>query len=375
MSGDHQARSTATPDVGGGGGRLRVLVVDDDDLMRAGLRAVLSSDETIVVNVQGDEPQLPSALIDQVEHERLKTIVTQVKERVNEGASLADALTEHPKAFSTLYVNMVRSGEHSGALDVVLVRLADFTEAQARLRSKIMGTMLYPAIMMGVGLTIVMVLMTVVVPKISAMFEDMGATLPILTRILIGASSFATSYWYVMAALAAVALWFFLRWKNTEAGRAKWDALLLRVPVLGPLIRMLSIARFSRTLSTLLKSGVPLLTAMGIVRALVTNTVLGKVIDNVRDSVREGESIAGPLKRSGEFPPIVYHMIAVGEKSGQLEDMLANVADAYDSQVETRISALTSLLEPVMIVMMGAVVAFIVFSILMPILQMNTMVG
>lgn len=315
-----------------------------------------------------------NALIDQVEHERLKTIVTQVKERVNEGASLADALQEHPRAFTTLYVNMVRSGEHSGALDVVLTRLADFTEAQARLRSKIFGTLMYPAIMMGIGLIIVVILLTVVVPKISQMFTDMGATLPLLTRILIGTSNLASQYWYVVVALAALAGWIFFRWKRTEKGTEKWDAFLLKVPVLGQLIRMLAIARFSRTLSTLLKSGVPLLTAMGIVKAIITNSVLSKVIENARESIKEGESIAGPLKRSGQFPPIVYHMVSIGEKSGSLEEMLTNVADAYDSQVEVRISSLTSLLEPIMIVMMGGVVAFIVFSILMPILQMNTLV-
>lgn len=314
-----------------------------------------------------------NALIDQVEHERLKTVVTQVKERVNEGASLADALAEHPRAFSNLYVNMVRSGEHSGALDVVLVRLADFTEAQARLRSKIMGTMMYPAIMMGIGGLIVVVLLTVVVPKISQMFTDMGATLPLITRILIGGSNLVTSYWYVLMALAGLGIWAFLKWKKTEKGTKKVDAWLLKMPIFGPLIRMLAIARFTRTLATLLKSGVPLLTSMGIVRALVTNTILGQVIEDARDAIREGESIAGPLKRSGEFPPIVYHMVAIGERSGQLEDMLINVADAYDSQVETRIGALTSLLEPIMIVMMGGVIAFVVFSILMPILQMNTL--
>lgn len=315
-----------------------------------------------------------TALIDQVEQERLKTIVSQVKERVNEGASLGDALEEHPKAFSNLYVNMVRSGEHSGALDVVLVRLADFTEGQARLRSKILGTLMYPAIMMFIGLVIVAILLTVVVPKIATMFEDMQATLPFITRVLIGSANFAVAYWWLLLMLGALGVWIFLKWKATEKGTAKFDAFLLRLPVFGPMIRMLAIARFSRTLSTLLKSGVPLLTAMGIVKALVTNTVLSGVIEDARDSIREGESIAGPLRRSGQFPPIVYHMIAIGERSGQLEEMLFNVAVSYDAQVEVRIGALTSLLEPVMIVMMGGVVAFIVFSILMPILQMNTMV-
>ena len=171
-----------------------------------------------------------------------------------------------------------------------------------------------------------------------------------------------------------VAVWAFFAWKKTPKGRAKWDRLLLKAPVFGKLVRMIAVARFSRTLATLLKSGVPLLGALDIVKNIVNNTVLSEVIDSSRDSIREGESIAAPLKRSGEFPPLVYHMIAIGERSGQLEEMLVSVADAYDDQVEVSVSALTALLEPVMIVGMGGAVAFIVFSILMPILQMNTMV-
>lgn len=314
-----------------------------------------------------------NALIDQVEHERLKTIVTQVKERVNEGASFADALGEHPKAFTNLYVNMVRAGEHSGALDVVLVRLADFTEGQARLKSKIMGTLTYPAVMVGIGFVLVTVMMTVVVPKITKMFDDMGATLPLLTRMLIGVSNFTRDYFWLIGILAALGIWGFRKWHATPAGKDRVDGWLLKAPIFGGLIRMLAIARFTRTLSTLLKSGVPLLTAMEIVKALVTNNKLSKVIEDARDAIREGESIAAPLKRSGEFPPIVYHMVGIGERSGQLEDMLMNVAVAYDSQVETRITALTSLLEPILIVILGGGVSFIVFSILMPILQMNTL--
>jgi general secretion pathway protein F len=314
-----------------------------------------------------------NALIDQVEHERLKTVVTQVKERVNEGASFADALAEHPKSFSNLYVNMVRAGEHSGALDVVLVRLADFTEGQARLKSKIVGTLTYPAVMVGIGGILVTIMMTVVVPRITKMFDDMHATLPLITRILIGTSHVARDFWWLILILAGLGVWAFRKWHATPAGKEKVDGWLLKAPVFGSLVRMLAIARFTRTLATLLKSGVPLLTAMGIVKALITNVKLSKVIDDARDAIREGESIAAPLKRSGEFPPIVYHMVGIGERSGQLEDMLLNVAIAYDSQVETRIAALTSLLEPILIVCLGGGVAFIVFSILMPILQMNTL--
>lgn len=315
-----------------------------------------------------------SALQDQVEHERLKLIVSQVKTRVNEGSSLADALAQHPKVFGTLYVNMIRAGEHSGALDVVLVRLADFTESQAKLRAKIVGTMTYPVIMVFIGLIILTILFTVVVPKVTKIFEDNRITLPITTRILIEMSHLARDWWWLIFGLMGLAIWGFLRWKKSEKGRARWDRLVLRAPIFGGLVRMIAISRFSRTLATLLKSGVPLLAAMDIVKNIVDNTVLSDVIDKARDSIKEGESIAAPLKRSGQFPPLVYHMIAIGERSGQLEDMLVNVASAYETQVEVRIQALTTLLEPVMIVGMGGAVAFIVFSILLPILQLNTMV-
>lgn len=315
-----------------------------------------------------------SALQEQVDHDRLKLIVSQVKTRVNEGASLADAMALHPKVFSTLYVNMIRAGEHSGALDVVLVRLADFTESQARLRNKIVGTMIYPALMLVVGILIMAVLFTVVVPNVTKIFENNKMTLPVMTRMLIALSNFASQYWWLLLLTLVVAVWAFFAWKKTPKGRAKWDRLMLKAPVFGKLVRMIAVARFSRTLATLLKSGVPLLGALDIVKNIVNNSVLSEVIDTSRDSIREGESIAAPLKRSGEFPPLVYHMIAIGERSGQLEEMLVSVADAYDDQVEVSVSALTALLEPVMIVGMGGAVAFIVFSILMPILQMNTMV-
>jgi general secretion pathway protein F len=316
-----------------------------------------------------------TALVEQVDHERLKRVLSAVKQRVNEGSSLADALALHPKAFTTLFVNMIRAGESSGALDVVLVRLADFTEAQARLRSKVLGTLTYPAAMMLIGTVILGILFTVVIPKITKIFEDTKATLPWTTRFLIGFSSFVHDWWWAMVLGLVAAGWLFSRWIRTPPGRARWDVMVLDAPIVGKLSRHLAIARFSRTLATLLKSGVPLLTAMDIVKNIVGNTRLASVIDASRESIKEGESIAAPLKRSGEFPPLVYHMVAIGEKTGQLEEMLTNVADAYDAQVDTRISALTSLLEPVMIVVMGVVVAFIVFSILMPILQVNTIAG
>src|SRR5437764_2119051 len=315
-----------------------------------------------------------TALVDQIEQPRLKRIMGVVKQKVNEGLSLADALREHPKVFSDLYVNMIRAGESSGALDVVLVRLADFTESQAQLRNKILGAMLYPAIMVVVGIAIVSILFVVVIPKVTKIFEDMNVTLPWTPRILIGVSSFARDYWYVVLVLLPALVFGVRRYVRSPRGRAFWDRAKLRAPIFGELIRMLALSRFAKTLATLLASGVPLLTAMDIVENIVSNTLLADVIDKARDAIREGESIAAPLKRSGQFPPLVYHMLAIGERSGQWEEMLQNVAKSYEAQAEMPGGAAPPPIAPVMIVLMGGGVAFIVFFILMPIMQLNTFV-
>jgi general secretion pathway protein F len=316
-----------------------------------------------------------AALVDQVDHERMKRIVSDVRQRVNEGSSLADAIAAQGKVFSTLYINMIRAGESSGALEVVLVRLADFTESQARLRSKIIGTLTYPAAMVCIGTAIMGILFAVVIPKITKIFEDTKVALPWTTRALMGFSTSVRDWWWAFLLFFLGAAFLFARWRRTPNGRAAWDRWVLTAPLFGALVRQIAIARFSRTLSTLLRSGVPLLTSLDIVKNILGNVRLQTVVEESREAIKEGESIAAPLKRSGEFPPLVYHMVAIGERSGQLEEMLNNVANAYEAQVETKIGALTSLLEPLMIVAMGVVVAFIVFSILMPILQINTLAG
>ncbi|MCP3163815.1 type II secretion system inner membrane protein GspF [Myxococcus qinghaiensis] len=344
-------------------GRGRVNT-DDVAIFTRQLSTLLGAGVTLVESL--------TALVDQVEKERFKRALSDIKQRVNEGSTLADALGQHPKIFPNIYVNMVRAGEASGALDAVLTRLADFTENQARLQQKILSTMLYPAIMMVVGGGILVALMVFVVPKVTKIFETMKATLPLSTRILIATSNFFQNWWFVAVPVMALGVWLFMRWTKSPKGKPKWDRFVLKAPIVGSLVRLLSISRFARTLSTLLKSGVPLLAAMDIVKAIMTNTVLAEVVEKARDSIREGESIATPLKRSGEFPPLVYHMVAIGERSGQLEDMLTNVADNYETQVNVRIGALTSLLEPLLIVVMGAVIAFVALSILLPILQVNS---
>jgi general secretion pathway protein F len=345
------------------GGRINT---DDIAITTRQLATLLGAGVTLVESL--------TALVDQVEKERLKRVLSDVKQRVNEGSSLADALGQHQKIFGSLYVNMVRAGEASGALDTVLLRLADFTESQAKLRQKIVGTMLYPAIMMVVGGGILVLLMAVVVPKVTKIFESMNATLPFTTRALIAVSNLIQNWWFIIFPAFFLGIFATVTYFRSPAGKPKWDRFALRAPIFGSLVRLLAISRFARTLATLLKSGVPLLAAMDIVKAIITNSVLAEVVEKARDSIREGESIANPLKRSGQFPPLVYHMVAIGERSGQLEDMLLSVADSYETQVNVRIGALTSLLEPILIVMMGAVIAFVAFSILMPILQVNSVI-
>ena len=315
------------------------------------------------------------ALIDQVENPRLKSIWADVKQRVNEGLGFGDALGAHPRVFTGLYTNMVRAGESSGALDVVLVRLADFTEAQAELRSKLSGTMVYPALMTVISALVVAILMAVVVPKIAVLFASQKAALPLPTRLLLAISHAFERFWALMAAALVGVVWGFRRYIASPRGRPWWDGFVLGAPLFGPLVRMVAITRFCRTLSTLLGSGVPLLGAFDIVKNVVQNTQLLRVIEVARDSVKEGDSIAGPLRRSGQFPPIVTHMIAIGERSGTLEQMLGNVARSYEVQVDARLRAMTSILEPLLLVVMGVVVAFIVFAILMPMMEMTSFAG
>ena len=316
-----------------------------------------------------------TALSDQAEKAELKRVLSDIRRQVNEGSSLAAALAKHPKQFGELYVNMVKAGESAGNLDVVLMRLTEFLEAQIELRSKVVGAMIYPIIMSFVGIGIMVLLFTFVIPKITAIFKDQDATLPFLTQLLIGVSDLFSNWWFVVFPAAGLLVWGFFRWKKSDKGRPKWDRFVLKVPFVGGLVRMIAIARFSRTLGTLLTSGVPLLQALDIVKDILGNTRLIEVIEDARVNIREGESIAQPLKRSGEFPPLVTHMINIGERSGQLEEMLENVAISYKQQVDVRIQALTTILEPVMIVMMGIGAAIVVFGIMLPILQLNQMVS
>lgn len=315
-----------------------------------------------------------TAVIEQVPNPSLKKIVTQVRERVNEGSSLADAFVQHPRIFSALFVNMTRAGERSGTLEIVLERLADFTEKQVAFRHKIAAAMVYPILMTFVGIGVLGFLLGYVIPTVTQIFEDLEQTLPLPTLLLMSASDTLRRFWWVGVVAVALVLLAVDRYGRTTTGRLMLDRLKLKAPIFGQLTLKIAIARFARTLAILLKSGVPVLTSLDIVKNVVNNRVLQQVIEEARDNIREGQDIAPPLRRSQLFPPLVTHMIAVGEKSGKLEDMLLRVADTFESEVETSVQGLTSLIEPLMILVMGSVVGFIALSILLPIFQINQLV-
>lgn len=312
-----------------------------------------------------------AALQEQVDNPFLRKSISQIKDKVMEGRRMADAMKSFPDVYDDLYIYMIQAAESSGALEQVLDRLADFTESQAILKSKVTSALMYPIIMSVVGFSLMMYLLVSVVPKIVGIFEDAEAILPLPTRILMVTSSFAQSYWYLIILGIGAIIYFSKRYLKTPAGRYRIDSWSLKAPVFGELFRKIAISRFSRTLATLLRSGVQLLPALDIVKNVVNNVVLTEAIDNTKASVKEGESIAEPLRRSGQFPPMLIHMISVGEKTGGLELMLEKVADSYDGEVDTTVGTLTTLLEPLMILVMGGVVSFIVLSILLPILKMS----
>ncbi len=315
-----------------------------------------------------------NALADQIENPGLKKVITQVREKVNEGSSLATALKEFPKVFTDLYVNMIHAGEASGSLELVLLRLADYMESQVRIRNRIRAALIYPAVMTVVGITVLAVLFTFVIPKFVAIFDELNQALPLPTVILIKISSLVRTYWPLLLLAVAAGAYLLRRYKATPRGREVYDRLLLRIPVFGRLITLGVIIRFSRTLSTLMSSGVPLLQALDILATVLDNAVFAKAITSARESVIEGASLSRPLQQSGIFPPIVIHMLASGEQSGQLEEMLSKVAEIYEEQADTLASTLMSLLEPILILGMAVIVAFVVISILLPLLEMNQIV-
>ncbi len=310
---------------------------------------------------------------DQTENAALKEAFSDIRNQVNEGGTLHKALLKYPGMFNKVYVSMCEAGEMSGTLDVILIRLAEFTESQSELQAKLKSAMTYPIIMLSFMTLLVGGLFVFMIPQMKAIFEDNeDLELPALSKAVFATSDFLLAYWMFIVASFVVGVFLFLLWKKSPSGSVTWDAVVLKFPVFGNLIRMVSVARLTRTLATLLDGGVPMLNAMSIVRNVVDNETLAVALDDARDNISEGESIAGPLKRSGQFPPIVIHMVNIGEKTGELESMLTQVSDSYDFQVRNKVDSFTSILEPVMLVLMGLIVAVIVFSVVLPMLAMQS---
>ena len=314
-----------------------------------------------------------NALVEQCVDPHLERVLRNVKEEITSGNNLAEAMAKHPRFFSDLYVNMVRAGEASGHLDVVLTRIADYLQKQASLKGKVLAAITYPAIMVIVGLAVVIFLMSYVVPRITQILKDRGQPLPFITELLMTASDFTKAYWiYVL--LAMIIGGFFLKSLiGTDAGRLKFDSLLLRLPIFGTLFSKQAISRFALTFSTLLKSGLPALDSLKIVALVVNNAKLTQVINNIHARIIEGADIATPIRKSKVFPPMVGYMVAVGEQSGQLEEILDRIAESYEEELDLTIQRLTSMIEPIIIILLAVVVGFIIAAVLLPLLDFSSM--
>jgi type II secretion system protein F len=314
-----------------------------------------------------------SLLIESSENERFKMVASDILKTVQGGGYLSDALTKHPKAFTSFYVSMVRAGEAGGVLEAVLSRLGEFLESAQELKDYIKSAMVYPIFLVGVGGMSIIILLTFVIPKFSIIFSDMGQAIPLSTQLLLGVSELLQSYWWAILILLGAGYFFIRKYINTPAGRLKFDRKKMKFPVVGGLIKKIEVARFARTLGTLTKSGVPILQALTLVKDIMGNKVIAGSMENVYARVKEGDRLSKPLKDTGIFPPLAIQMITVGEETGRLDRMLLRVAESYEKMVRNTVKRLISLLEPAMILFMGLVVGFVVVSMLMAVFSMNEM--
>ena len=308
------------------------------------------------------------AIIDQTTHKRLSLVWRDIREQISQGMATADALAAHPEYFDELYVSMVRSGEAAGRLDEVLERLSEFMQGQARVRNRVAAAMAYPIIMLLIGFLVVAMLM---VPKITTMLESRGLALPLPTRILQGASDFLVNWWWLLVVSIIFGALLFNLWYASDKGRLAVDRLMLKLPLFGDLITKQAVSRFAQTFATLLRSGVPVVRGLEVTRTVLGNRLLENTIVDVREKILEGADIAGPIKASGVFPPLVGYMIAVGEQSGELDTMMNQVGVAYDEEVTLATQKFTSLIEPLLIVFLAVLVGFIVLAILWPVMGLS----
>jgi len=336
--------------------------------------AVFSKQFSAMIDSGIDVLRCLKILAKQTSNPLFQTIITSVHGDVSEGLTLAQAMSKHPNAFPNLYVSLVRASEESGSLDIVLQRLAESLESEMNLRNQVAAGLKYPQAIAVAALIILTVMMIFVIPAFAEMFSSLGGRLPAMTRVLIGTATFMKSYWWAIA-LAYFAFPTAIRLINTTTGgRATLDRMKLKMPVFGQLTQKVIVARFTRNLATMLGNGIPILRALEIVDEAAGNVVYESAIKRIRESVKEGESIAGPMEASKLFPPMVPAMIAVGEESGDLDGMLTKVADFYDSEIDAMVKVLTSLLEPIMISVMGAIVGFIVISLFLPLFELIKLV-
>jgi general secretion pathway protein F len=310
-------------------------------------------------------------ILEIVDDNHFKEVVRKIRSNVQAGKSLADTMTEYPQYFSSLYVSVVAAGEFGGFLEVAFQRLAEYLEEELRLKGQVKSAMIYPILLTIVGGAAVVVLLTFVLPRFTGIFEDLGQTLPLSTSILLSVSDFLTSYWWLFFSFLVLTVLSFRGYIGTEQGSYKWDNWKINFPLIGDLNKKVAVSRFSRTLGTLIDSGVPILEALSVARETFQNQIFANAIQEVHDSLKEGENIAPPLRDRGVFPPMAIHMIAVGEETGKLSAMLLKVADAFENEAGEAIKNLVSLIGPVMILFFGGVVGFVVLSLLLAITSLN----
>lgn len=312
---------------------------------------------------------------EQADNKTFGGIILKMRNDVETGSSLSDAIAKHKKVFSPLFINMVKAGESGGMLDNILDRLAAYMEKTSTLQKKIKAALIYPAVVSSMAIGITLILLLKVMPIFKNIFSGFDAQLPMPTQVLIGISDGLQKYFPYLIVALAVIMFFAIRYSKTEKGRLRYDSLLLKLPVFGILFKKVAISKFTRTLSTLIKSGVPILTSLEIVGSTAGNKAIEMAVERVRTSVREGESIAGPLAKSKLFPPMVVRMVSVGEQSGELEKMLSKIADFYDEQVDVSVSSITSLIEPLIIAFLGIVIGSIVICMFLPIFKITSVMG
>ncbi len=357
--------------------RLSVVKIDQDAAKKIGRGSIKTRDVVIftrqfstMINSGLPLVQALTILAEQTDNKALAEVTRKVVFDVESGNTVADALSKHPRAFTNLYVNMVAAGEAGGILDTILLRLATFLEKNDALVRKVKGAMIYPAVIMSVAAICVVVLLIFVIPVFAGMFASAGQALPLPTRIVIGASGFLKSYWWVIGAVVVIGGYMFKKYYATPPGKLVIDRLMLRMPVLGDVLRKSAVSRFTRTLGTLISSGVSILEGLEITAKTAGNRVIQDAIMQSRSSIAGGDTIAQPLQKSKVFPPMVISMIAVGEQTGGLDEMLSKIADFYDEEVDAAVSNLLALLEPIMIVFLGVVVGGMVVAMYLPIFDM-----